>query len=128
MTYRVLVVEDDPMFGELIKQWLESEGHDAILANTLEAGFVTIAAEPLPDVVLLDIYLGHKNGLTLVHWVRRQKHLAHIPIAAVTGSDCFKDLKSAQEAGCNSCFTKPIDFGTLREFLATLGVRHQPVT
>jgi two-component system response regulator RegX3 len=127
MKHRVLVVEDDPAFGQLIKRWLESEGHDAILADTLEAGFVNIAAEPLPDVVLLDIYLGKTNGLTLVHWARRQKHLVHIPIAAVTGSDTFRDLKSMQDAGCNSCFTKPIDFRALREFLETLVVRAEPV-
>ena len=125
MKYRILVVEDDPAFGELLKLWVESEGHEAILADTLESGFVNIAAEPLPDVVLLDIYLAKKNGLTLVHWARKQKHLAHIPIAAVTGSDTFKDLKSMQDAGCDSCFTKPIDFDVLREFLSSLAVRVQ---
>ncbi len=79
-----------------------------------------IAAEPRPDVVLLDIHLGKKNGLTLVHWARKQRHLAHTPIAAVTGLASFKDLKSIGEAGCNTCFTKPIDLPALREYLAGL--------
>lgn len=122
MKQRILVVEDDPHFGELLKYWLESEGHEAILAPSLEAGFVGIAAEPLPDVVLLDIHLGDKNGLTLVHWARKQKHLAHMPVAAVTGLGSFKDLKSIRDAGCDTCFVKPIDFGALREYLAGLSV------
>jgi len=126
MKQRVLVVEDDPAFGELLKRWLEYEGHEAILADTLEAGFIKIAAEPLPDVVLLDIYLGNKNGLAIVHWARKQKHLAHIPIAAVSGSDTLRDLKRMQDAGCDSCFTKPLDFQALREFLAALPVHVQP--
>jgi DNA-binding response OmpR family regulator len=122
MKHRILVVDDDPSYRELFKHWLESEGHEVILAETLEDGFVGIAAEPLPDVVLLDIYLGKKNGLTLVHWARKQRHLAHIQIAAITGLASFKDLKSIGEAGCNTCFTKPIEFRALRKYLAGLAV------
>src|SRR5579863_8669486 len=115
MKLRVLVVDDEPGYRELLKDWLESEGHEAILAATLEEGFVGIASESLPDVVLLDIHLGQKNGLTLVHWARKQKHLSHMQIAAVTGLASFKDLKSIAEAGCDTCFVKPIDFRALRE-------------
>jgi DNA-binding response OmpR family regulator len=122
MKQRILVVDDDPGYRELLKAWLESEGHEAILAETLEEGFVGIATVPLPDVVLLDIHLGKENGLTLVHWARRQRHLAHMQIAAVTGLASFKELKSIGEAGCNTCFTKPIDFTALREYLAGLAV------
>jgi DNA-binding response OmpR family regulator len=122
MKLRILVVDDDLAYRELLKDWLESESHQAILAETLEEGFVGIAAEPLPDVVLLDIRLGRKNGLTLVHWARKQKHLARLPIAAITGLASFKELKSIEEAGCDTCFTKPIDFRVLREYLAGLAV------
>ena len=122
MNQRILVVDDDPQYRDLLKTWLESEGHEAILAETLEEGFVSIAMQPLPDVVLLDIHLGNKSGLTLVHWARKQRHLAHLPIAAVTGLGSFKELKSIQEAGCDTCFTKPIDFKALRKYLAGLAV------
>ena len=122
MKQRVLVVDDDAGYRDRIKHWLESEGHEAILAETLEEGFVGIATAPLPDVVLLDIHLGKKNGLTLVHWARKQRHLAHLQIAAVTGLGSFKELKSIGEAGCDTCFTKPIDFRALRKYLASLAV------
>ena len=122
MMLRILVVDDDPGYRELLKDWLHSEGHEAILAGTLEEGFVGIASQPLPDVVLLDVHLGQKNGLTLVHWARKQKHLAHVQIAAVTGLASFKELKSIGEAGCDTCFTKPTDFRALREYLAGLAV------
>ena len=122
MKHRILVVDDDPQYRELLKYWLESEGHEAILAGTLEEGFVGIATEPLPDVVLMDIRLGNKSGLTLVHWARKQRHLAHMQIAAVTGLDSFKDLKSIGDAGCDTCFSKPIDFSALRKYLAGLAV------
>lgn len=122
MKHRILVVEDESSNRELLGGWLETEGFEAVLADTLEAAFILIAAEPLPEAVLLDIRLGNKNSLTLVHWARKQKHLAHIPIVAVTGDASFKDKKSVQEAGCDACFIKPVDFDALREFLATLRV------
>lgn len=122
MRLRLLVVDDNPEFRELLKTWLESEGHEAILAGTLEEAFIGVAADPLPDVVLLDIRLGNKNGLTLVHWARKQRHLAHLPIAAVTGLASFRELKSIDDAGCDTCFIKPIDFMALRQYLAGLRV------
>lgn len=125
MKMRILIVEDDPQYGELLRYWLESEGHQPILASSLEEGFVGIASEPLPDIVLLDIRLADKNGLTLVHWARRQRHLAHITIAAVTGLGSFKDLKSIRDAGCDTCFVKPIDFHALREYLAGSGMHSE---
>ena len=122
MKQRIPVVDDDPKHCELLKHWLESEGHEAILAQTLEEGFVGIATPPLPDVVLLDIHLERRRGLMLVHWARKQRHLEHMQIAAVTELKSFKELKSIEEAGCDACFVKPIDFKTLREYLAGLTV------
>jgi len=118
MTHRILVAEDDSLFRELLGGWLKKEGFDAVLADTLEAAFILIASEPLPEAVLLDIHLGSKNSLTLVHWARKQKHLAHMLIVAVTGDASFKVTKSAQDAGCDGCITKPVDFKTLRQYLA----------
>ena len=126
MKPRILVVEDDRSFGQMLGQWLENEGYEPLLAETLEAGFIGIAAKPLPDAVLLDIHLGDKSGLTLVHWARKQKHLAHMPIAAVTGDDTLKDRKRSHDAGCDAHFTKPIDFNALRRFLISLGVCSAP--
>ena len=122
MKPRILVVEDDQFFSHMLKQWLEKEGYEPVLAGTLEEGFIGIAAEPLPDVVLLDIHLGDKSGLTLVHWARKQRHLSHVPIVAVTGDDTLKDRKRSYDAGCDAHFTKPIDFNALRKFLVSLGV------
>jgi DNA-binding response OmpR family regulator len=122
MKHRILVVEDDPLFRELLSNWVETEGFEAAVADTLEAAFILIAAEPLPDAVLLDIHLGSANGLTLVHWARKQRHLAHMPVVAVTGDGSFKDTKRVQEAGCDAWITKPVDFKALREILANLRV------
>jgi two-component system cell cycle response regulator DivK len=123
MKQRILVVEDDSSYRKLLGVWLEQEGFEPILVDNLEAAFVNVAAEPLPEAVLLDIHLGSKNGLTLVHWVRKQKHLAHLLIVAVTGDDSWKDNKRVRDAGCDAWLSKPLDFKTLRDILASIGVQ-----
>lgn len=122
MKHRILIVDCDPHSRELLRSWLESEGHEVTLAETLEEGFVNVANLPLPSVVLLDIQLGKHSGLTLVHWVRRQRHLASMPIAAMATFASFKEFKRIEEAGCDTCFTKPIDFRALRTYLFSLHV------
>jgi DNA-binding response OmpR family regulator len=120
--HRILVVDSDLQSREILRSWLESEGHETILGETLEEGFVKIANPPLPSVVLLDIQLGNHSGLTLVHWVRRQHHLSNVPIAAMATFASFKEFKRVEEAGCDTCFTKPIDFRSLRTYLFSLQV------
>src|SRR5258708_18247469 len=107
MKHRILVVEDDLLSRALLGGWLEKEGFDAVLADTLEAAFILIAAEPLPEAVLLDIHLGSQNGLTLVHWARKQKHLAHMLIVAGTAAGSVKHTKRAPESGGDHVMTKP---------------------
>jgi DNA-binding response OmpR family regulator len=120
MKQRILLVDDDFQFRKLLGQWLEIEGHEVIHADSLENGFLRIAEEPFPDIVLLDLHLAANNGLTLIHWARRQKHLAHIPIVAITGDATVRGKKSAWDAGCDACLTKPIDFDALRKLLTSL--------
>jgi DNA-binding response OmpR family regulator len=115
-------VDDDAQSRELLRNWLEVEGHEAILAESLEEGFVKIADPPMPSVVLVDIQLGNHSGLTLVHWVRRQNYLAGLPIAAMAAFASFKEFKRVEEAGCDTCFTKPIDLESLRTYLFSLHI------
>jgi DNA-binding response OmpR family regulator len=120
MKRRILIVEDDPSYRELLGAWLEADGYEVVLADTLEQGFVNIAAEPIPEAVLLDIHLGRKNGLLLAHWASKQKHLAHVQIIAITGDTSLRDLKGARDAGCHACLIKPFELNVLRELLANL--------
>jgi two-component system, cell cycle response regulator DivK len=120
--HRVLVVDGDAQSRDLLCNWLESEGHEVLLAETLEEGFVKVADPPMPSVVLVDIQLGNHSGLTLVHWVRRQNYLAGLPIAAMASFASFREFKRVEEAGCDTCFTKPIDFGSLRTYLLGLHI------
>lgn len=112
MKSRVLVVEDNPANRELLCDWLESEGYDVCSAESVgEARALFVA--PLPQIVLLDVQLGPEDGLSLAAWIREHPVYLNIPIIAVTAHAMLTDQTRIQQAGCNGCVSKPIDFKDL---------------
>lgn len=112
MKGRVLVVEDNPANRELLRDWLESEGYEVCDAESLSDARA-LFVEPLPQIVLLDVQLGPEDGLSLAAWIRKHPVFQAIPIIAVTAHAMLTDQTRIQQAGCNSCVSKPVDFKDL---------------
>jgi two-component system cell cycle response regulator DivK len=108
----VLVVEDNPLNRELLCDWLESEGFEVWHAVDLAASYQAFAKQ-IPRAVLLDIQLGAEDGLTLVAWMRQKPEFREIPVIAVTAHALPAEQQRILQAGCNACFSKPIDFPLL---------------
>lgn len=116
MSYRILVVEDDPLNRELIHDWLEMEGYEVVLAADLRAAMDAVEQQ-LPHLILLDIQLGSEDGLALVSWLRQQPRVRHLPIVAVTAHASPAEQEQILAAGCNACTIKPLDFTLLQTLL-----------
>lgn len=112
MKRRILVVEDNAPNRELLCDWLEAQGHEALCADDLGSAFRVLAGQP-PDVVLLDVQLGNEDGLSLAASMRRQPELSGIPVIAVTAHALVTDQERFLQAGCNACISKPVDFKLL---------------
>ena len=116
MKHRILVVEDNPLNSELLCDWLETEGYEVCTAEDVESATRILENRP-PDSVLLDVQLGHQDGLSLAAWMRKQPKLCSIPVIAVTAHALVTEQSSFLQAGCNACVSKPIDFKELRNEL-----------
>lgn len=116
MKRRVLVVEDNPLNSELLRDWLEMEGYEAVIASTLKAGFAALESKR-PHAVLLDIQLGADDGLTLASWMREQPALCQIPVIAVTAQAMVSEQERIVNSGCKCIVSKPVDFKVLRQQL-----------
>jgi CheY-like chemotaxis protein len=112
----ILVVEDNPLNRELLCDWLEAEGYQVRSAETLSSAMASMQRHS-PAAVLLDVQLGHEDGLSLAAWMRMQPKLCGIPVIAVTAHALVTEQYSFLQAGCNACVSKPIDFKILREEL-----------
>jgi CheY-like chemotaxis protein len=113
---RILVVEDNLANRELLRDWLEVEGYEALIASDLNAAFAAVRTHQL-DAVLLDIQLGTDDGLVLASWMREQPVLCLIPVIAVTAQAMVTEQQYILESGCNSVVSKPVDFKVLQEQL-----------
>lgn len=116
MKHYILVVEDNPLNRELLCDWLEVEGHEAVSVEDLAAALRSLE-DRRPDAVLLDVQLGDEDGLSLATWMRKQRGLSAIPVIAVTAHAMVTEQQRFLEAGCNACISKPINFAILREEL-----------
>jgi len=113
---RILVVEDNLANRELLRDWLEVEGYEALVAADLNAAFVAVRTQRL-DAILLDVQLGVDDGLLLASWLLEQPVLCHIPIIAVTAQAMLTEQRHILESGCKSVVPKPVDFAVLQEQL-----------
>jgi DNA-binding response OmpR family regulator len=84
----VLVVDDDSGLRTLSRIVLQLEGFDVREAATLAQAEAAIA-ERRPDVVLLDVHLGHEDSEQLFAKLRAEG----IPVAAVTGTADLGDVR-----------------------------------
>ena len=116
MKHCILVVEDNQLNGELLRDWLEVEGYEVRAAADLKTSY-EVFAKRLPDAVLLDINLGSESGLDLVAWMRQKPEMFEIPVVAVTAHALLAEQEGILQAGCRACLSKPIDFQLLREEL-----------
>jgi CheY-like chemotaxis protein len=112
----ILVVEDNQLNRELLRDWLEVEGYEVWPAADLNASYEVFSKRP-PDAVLLDINLGSESGLDLLAWMRQKPELREIPVIAVTAHALVAEQESILQAGCRACLSKPIDFKKLGEEL-----------
>ena len=116
MKHCILVVEDNQLNRELLRDWLEVEGYEVWPAADLNASYEVFSKRP-PDAVLLDINLGSESGLDLLAWMRQKPELREIPVIAVTAHALVAEQESILQAGCRACLSKPIDFKKLGEEL-----------
>ena len=104
---RILIVEDNALNIKLFCDLLAAHGHqpEAVTdsRNALEA-----AREFSPDLVITDIQLPHVSGLDLIRMIRKDDHLADVPIMAVTAYSARGDEERIRAAGAQAYFPKPL--------------------
>lgn len=121
MSARILVVEDNLLNLQLVRDILEYRGHDIEVATTVQEARARLRSAR-PDLVLLDIQLPGGGGELLLREIRASAALADLPVIAVTSQAMEGDRERLLAAGFDAYLSKPIDtrtFGpTVESFLA----------
>jgi DNA-binding response OmpR family regulator len=103
---KILVVEDDPDIANLIRHYLEKNGHTVHNLATGSGVLTRLRTEPT-DLVILDLMLPEVDGLAICQSMRNDPTLARIPIIMVTARGDEADRVAGFELGADDYVTKP---------------------
>lgn len=108
-TRTVLVVDPSPAERDLIQRILQEEHFHVIFANDTRSALASIATHH-PHLILLSIQLARVDGYHLCRMIRKQPHLARIPviILGVQKNPSF-DVMRGRLAGATDFLSKPFD-------------------
>jgi DNA-binding response OmpR family regulator len=121
---RVLVVEDDPQLGEILKHLLTRYA-DASHASSGKEALKLIEQNP-PDIILLDLTLPDISGLEVAQRVRRNKRTRSVRILATSATRV--DKRRWSKSGCNDFILKPFTIPILLDRLSRLIRRRRKIS
>ena len=118
MVPRILIVDDEGDFIELVKFRLANLGCDFLVAGD-GVRALTQAREGKPDLILLDILLPDLDGLSVCEILRRQPATKKIPVIFMSALTSEVTKRTASMHAVDF-FTKPIDLNRLEKRIAEL--------
>jgi putative two-component system response regulator len=104
----VLVIDDSPEILGITSALLKDE-YNLKAANCGEKGLLLAAAEPKPDIVLLDIMMPGMDGYEVCRRLKLNPTTRDIPIILLSAMDSDEYLEKGFELGAVDCITKPIN-------------------
>jgi two-component system, OmpR family, copper resistance phosphate regulon response regulator CusR len=110
VTLRILVVEDERKVAQALKSGLETEGYEAVLAETGEEGFFLASGQGF-DIVVLDVMLPGRNGLEILSMMRKRG--IQSPVVLLTAKDAIEDRIVGLDSGADDYVVKPFAFAEL---------------
>ena len=102
----LLVVDDEPHLGLVLRPYLEQLGYRVTFARTLNEARNVLRAKQPTDGLLLDIHLPDGSGLDLLRDLREQGSTARLPVLVVTAEGEDRILREARRLGA-ALVTKP---------------------
>jgi PAS domain S-box-containing protein len=109
----VLYVEDNLVNQVLMEGMLAQRPAVRLLIAGLPETGLAMAAQDLPELVLLDIQLPGIDGFEVLRRLRAQEATRHIPVVAVSANAMQSDIDDARRAGFADYITKPLDLKRL---------------
>ncbi|MFO0575140.1 MAG: PAS domain S-box protein [Polyangia bacterium] len=113
---RILIVDDNTDAAETLQVLLELDGHETSLAHDGPTA-LRLAAELVPDAVLLDIGLPGLDGYVVAERLRARPELKSALLIALTGYGQEEDRRRSALSGFDLHLVKPVDVSALRALL-----------
>jgi CheY-like chemotaxis protein len=109
-----------------MREILESLGFQVQVAYNASAAMTLIKSQP-PDLIMLDIMMPDKDGLTFLREMRADSEIADIPTIVASAKGTEEVKRASIEAGANAFLEKPLTMDDIRSAAARfLDIAPQP--
>ena len=107
---KILIVEDDPNFGSILRDYLSLNNYKITLAKNGIEGFEKYKKDDF-DLCILDVMMPYKDGFTLAKEIREKN--SQIPIIFLTAKTLKEDVLKGFKVGGDDYLSKPFDSDVL---------------
>lgn len=107
---RILIIEDEAKVAQALKEGLEGEHYEVVVAKTGEEGFFRANAEAF-DLIVLDLMLPGRDGIEILTTLRKRG--MQTPILILTAKDAIEDRVLGLDSGADDYLVKPFAFPEL---------------
>jgi len=101
----ILVVDDDPVVVQVVRQTLRDEPYQTQVARTGEQALDSVAAQR-PDLIILDVMMPDLDGFEVCRRIRANPFTSRIPILFLTANDRPQDRARGLDAGSDDFLSK----------------------
>ncbi|MBD2579266.1 SpoIIE family protein phosphatase [Oscillatoria sp. FACHB-1406] len=107
-TYKVLVVDDEPINLQVIVNHLSLHDYKIIQASNGQEAIAIVESGLLPDLILLDVMMPKMTGYEVTEQLRKRFNSTELPILLLTAKSQIQDIVLGLNLGANDYLTKPI--------------------
>lgn len=102
----ILVIDDDPDIGTMMKMMLEYKGYTALVSERADEAMSTINSDRV-DLIIMDMLLSGVNGVDICTDLKKDTKTINIPIVMISAHPSAKDM--CLSAGADDFIAKPFD-------------------
>jgi DNA-binding response OmpR family regulator len=103
---KILLVEDDPNFGTVLKEYLSINNYEVVHAKNGMEGFEKFKKDDF-HLCILDVMMPYKDGFTLAKEIREKNE--EVPIIFLTAKTLKEDVLKGYKVGADDYLNKPFD-------------------
>ena len=103
---KILLVEDDVNFGNILKEYLQINNYDVALAKNGIDGYNKFSSAEF-DLCILDVMMPFKDGFSLAKEIRTKNE--EVPLIFLTAKNLKEDVLKGFKIGADDYLTKPFD-------------------
>jgi CheY-like chemotaxis protein len=115
----VLVVDDDPVIRQILREYIELDGHRVLEATDASFARRVLAKESV-DLIFLDVLMHGESGTAFCHSIKEDPECQGIKVVLLTGFDGERAWSQGLRSGADIFLVKPVNRQRIQVLLSEL--------